>query len=539
MKRVAIFGCGPGGGTVAHELSKFSDYKIDIYEKNNKIGGLARSDRDDDGCASEISWRVFFDFYHNIFKVFREIPLINDKNKTVLNNLTIYHHTNIFDSKFSNKDKLIGLYYILYGFMSCDKRLDDLDNLSWWEALKSTSKSNLYREIGGWLGMDRKKGSYKSVIKVGLEMQILDSYLSKNYKDWITTKPTSEAWFDHWKVHLEKQKVKFHMNTELKSVEIENNKIISALIYDLNNKSYHKIIADYYVFSIPVQEFSQIIDIQPKLNYGELKNIKKLKETCLHMQLAFQVYFNQPVSLGILNKNKKYNAFLVVDSPWDLIVLSYDAIYEDTKLCNKLQNVKGGWSITVCTAYIDGIVFKKSFKKCSYDEIIIEIWAQLKNSPSLKKLVSDNNSFELDDNLVVKWTPMWSTFNYDKNSQTLQNSEPKFTNNIGSYALRPSFKTHIDNLFIATAYIKETIDIFSMEAACIAGKRVSNAINEKSDKPIIQRRPLLFLPFRTIDNLFYNIGMPNMGFNLIIFLLLIILVMIYFVIKYILTKNIK
>src|SRR5439155_8181264 len=179
-------------------------YKIDIYEKKKEIGGLARSSRDDDFCAIEYCWRVYFGFYHNLLKIFSEIPLIEDNKKNVLNNLTIYKHKNILDTRFLMKDKLIGLYNIIYGFTSCDKRLDKLDNLSWWEALGLISSSNFFREIGPWLGMDRLHGSYKSVIKVGMEMQILPATLSKGYNDWITTKPSSEAWFDHWQYFLKK-----------------------------------------------------------------------------------------------------------------------------------------------------------------------------------------------------------------------------------------------------------------------------------------------------------------------------------------------
>jgi uncharacterized protein with NAD-binding domain and iron-sulfur cluster len=62
MKKIAIFGAGISGLTIAHKLSnlpKFkTQYEISIYETNPVIGGLARSSRSDDDCATEYCWRV-------------------------------------------------------------------------------------------------------------------------------------------------------------------------------------------------------------------------------------------------------------------------------------------------------------------------------------------------------------------------------------------------------------------------------------------------------------------------------------------------
>jgi 15-cis-phytoene desaturase len=504
--KIAIFGGGIGGLTVAHELSKFNNkYDITIYEKKNDIGGLARSMRNNDGCATEYCWRVIFGFYNNVKKIMSEIPLIENKSKTVLDNLTDYKHINLNDTPMTLRDHLLIMYNLLYGFTSCDERLKTLDNHTWWESLDYTSKSNLLREIGPWLGMDRYKGSYNSVIKVGMEMQILPSKINSNYTDHITTKPTNEAWFDHWKAHLISKNVNFKMNTELLNINIINNHIVSAQ----TNKN--TIVADYYIFALPIEILSTLINKTPELNYGYLKQekIQKLTDTCLHIQLSFQVYFNKMIELG----NSK-NAFLLTDSPWDLIILSYDQAYINTNICDLIPEVKGAWSVAVCTSYIPGIVFGKSFVDCSYEEIIIELWAQLSNSPKLRELIKTNNDFDLTDDLVIKWSNMWPTFYYQDNK--LKTDEPKFTNNVGSLALRPSIKTHIDNLFISTAYTRETIDVFSMEAAAISGIYTANLINSNIDKPMMIDRPYSFWLMRKIDEILYCLNVPNIGPFLII-----------------------
>src|SRR3989344_780942 len=371
MKKVVIFGAGISGLTVAHQLSLLPDYEIHIYEKQNDIGGLAKSKRDINGCATEICWRVFFGFYDNLFQLMKEIPA--DEN-TVHNNLTLYTHKNLVDTKISAHDLILAYGNIIYGLTSCDERLQEHDRISWWQSLRITTSSNIYREIGPWLGMDRYCGSYYSVIRVGMEMQMIPSLLHPNYHDYITTKPTSEAWFSHWKRLLEQRGVSIHTNAPLESLSITGHRIISATV----NSS--EITADHYVIAMPVEALSELIDKIPQLNIGDLQNIKPLKQTSLHTQLSFQVYFNRRINLGV-------RAFLLVDSPWDLIVLSYDETYLNN-LCTYLPQVRGGWSVAVCTAYTQGIVYGKPFNECSYDEIIEELWTQLSRSKSLQDVIN-------------------------------------------------------------------------------------------------------------------------------------------------------
>lgn len=511
--KIAILGGGIGGLTVAHYLSNFPEYEISIYEAKPVIGGLARSARDKNGCATEYCWRVLFGFYDNFFKVLDQIPSEQGISR---DNLTVYKHTNVMEP-LSLQDTISGYSNIIKGLVACDERLDDMDRLSWWEALGTASNSNLFREIGGWLGMDRYKGSYKSVIKVGIEQQIVPSYLSSDYKDYVTTKPTSEAIFEPWHTYLVSKGVKIHTNSFVESIEIENDIVTSAAIKGKN------INADYYILNLPVEVLEPLLQRaridETRFNLG---NLTKLKDGCLHTQLSFQLYFDRPISLG------GNNAFLLVDSPWDLIVLSYDNIY-DVKICSQLPNVKGAWSVAACTSYVPGILYNKGMSECSEEEIKEELWAQLSQSKKLQELITKNNKFGLEPKIVVGWADMWPT--YDKKGSSkyreipvARTTEPKFTNNAGSYKLRPSFRMYLKNTYISTAYIKETIDIFSMEAAVIAGKRVANAIDSRAPVPTIRERPMITSPFRVADKVLYSMGLPNIITSILLFIIVMMLV---------------
>lgn len=366
--------------------------------------------------------------------------------------------------------------------------------------------------------MDRFKGSYKSVIKVGMEMNYLSSKLSKKYRDFITSKPTSEAWFQHWQKDLEKRKVQIHFGGELQKLNFENNRIISAEVFDSKLQRMNRIIADTYVLSLPIEALAALVDRTPELQKGDLKKSKKLSDLALHIQLSFQLFFNRKISLG------SYNSFLLIDSAWDLIVLSYDQAYKETKLSDKLPEIKGAWSVAACTAYMPGIVYKKPMNTCTYEEILVELWAQMNQSKALQALIEKNNDFSLSENFIVKWAPMWPTYSIN-NKGVLTTTEPKFTNNAGSYALRPSLKTPIKNLYLSTAYVKETIDIFSMEAAAFAGKSVAREIEPRSTFVYVKQRPPLFSFFRNFDSYLFQHHLPNLNPIIIVVLFLLILLL--------------
>jgi hypothetical protein len=508
-KTIAIFGAGVAGLSCVHTLLQETEktkngdrYEIIVYEKLDSIGGLARSSRDASGCATEYCWRVFFGFYKNLFGVMKQIPQTRDKTKTTYDTLVPYKHQNITDKSVSILQKLKLINVVIKGLTSCQDRLRYSDCLTWHEVLQNLHQSNLYSHIGEWLGMDRYRGSYNSVISVGMEMQIIPQLLDPSYQDYVTNRPTSEALFDDWQIYLQEKGAKIKLQTEILAINVspsDSARIHSVQIRN-SDGSTETIYADEYVFALPVQVIASLTR-----NISKLQNLFKdttmLSQTCLHTQVAFQVYFSEKVSLG-----KSKNAFLEIDSPWDLIVLQYDQIYDNAKLCTTLQNVKGGWSIAVCTAYIPGKTIKKPFESCSYEEIKTEIWSQLMSSEKLKEIVRTENPFELSSDLIVHWAPIWNTFSFRNGKWST--TEPKFTNNAGSLKLRPSYQTNLKNMYLATGYVRETIDIFSMEAACVSGKLVASEISKTKVTPraLIMPRPLSVTlgPLRALDFILFK-----------------------------------
>lgn len=551
-QRVAIFGGGVGGLTVAYVLSQYPDrYSIDLYERHSEVGGMARSSRDSSGCATEYCWRVFFGFYKHLFRVLHHIPLVEagDGNgnghgvntaktvmtanpPSVMNNFVPYRNITVSDSPTTWAEMMRMAYWLWYGFSSCDERMRELDNWKWSDVMKKTGNSHILRQVGPWLGMDRVRASYKSVIEVGFEWNVLGG--EENY---VTSQPTSEAMFDPWVAYLQRWGVRLHRNHELlqldNSLEENNRRNRNkkrAQIRDLRTgRTWTDDQIDIVVLALPVEVLQRVAHRKWFLSPKTQANLQTLATTCLHMQVAFQVYFNIPVWLGHntqwpvtkelpqFSRTWKNNSFIVTDAPWDLIVLQYDQTYDfgKTVLCSHLEKVRGGWSIAVCTAYRPGIRIRKPFYQCTEDEIHLEIWAQLRNSRSLDALVQQFNSGrsleQLEHKHVIHWSPMWPGFQYDPSTHHIRMREPKFTNNAGSLALRPSFRTLDESVFVATAYVQETIGIFSMEAACLGGKKVATAITCDDWVQSEVARPRAFAVFRALDSCSWRMGGPNLG----------------------------
>lgn len=545
-KKVVIFGAGVSGLTVAHELSKLNSqgraqFDIEIYEKNDEIGGLARSGSCEYG-PTEYSWRGFYGFYEHLPNLLKEIsdelsPQLASapqdvraaRMSTVFDHFIDYNHIN-----FSSKP--LFSWGIISGLTSCTERLIHDDN-KWSEV--SASNESLAGIMGPWLGLDKKKASFYSVVSVGIEQDYMTGKKCK-----VNAGPTSQIWFDKWHRQLSEQGVKFFMKHEMVGlssqptpVRIQHTQLTSKpYVKNIDTNVVFDVEADYYVFALP---FYTLLQVPQLFTDTQLKNLEVLCKTALQTQLGVQLYFNRKVNFP--NKN----GFFLTDSKWDLAVLVWDNTYEP-KFLEKNQG-HSIWSITVCYAYEPGFN-GKTLEESTYQEIVEEIWTQLTESKLLRQYMSTqprahrgNIKYNfLDKSFIRGWSPLWPGMeiynsvppypcspNRSPNSKLL-NHEPISTNNYGTLHLRPSLYTKYNNCFVANGFIKETIDIFSMEGAVVAGKnavRCITGLNSKNNSvQLIQKphRPLLFAPLRFLDSICFSFGLPNMWFLWIILMIVII-----------------
>ena len=482
---VAIFGAGVGGLTVAHELSKTGKFDISVYEKLSAIGGMARSSRDDLGCATEYCWRIYFGFYENLLSMLTEIGL-HDNN--VSKHLVPAHH--VFVNQSLSYKGLARLGAVLCDFgSSCDQRAREYDDVSWYQLMKQSSGGEQPWDITAqWLGLDRFNASAYSVLKVGFEQEALGG--KQNY---IMDGPTSECWFDPWQRLLRTRNVQFYFNHSLVSLD-QNDFTIRGATIQSSTETFH-ITPDIYVLAVPVQSLACL--------FPQWKDIQRLAFFSFQIQMSVQVFWKRPVKLGNANEVS------LLGSPWGIIINIREACWSNNnQFCTRLSGVYGSWSIALCQTNVPGL-FGKPARFCTPAEIYRDIWAQMTTNKDFMQRIREANSADLCSTWVAHWAPLWPTFDYQ--NQSLISHEPKFSNNVGTLALRPSVQTQYPNVFISTAYVKEATDIFCMEGATRAGKLVAMKIQNNVVSPSIGvARPAILAPFRALDKVAYEMRLPNL-----------------------------
>lgn len=96
--KIIIIGGGIAGLSAAHILSSYSQFKVDIYESEQDVGGQASSNYGK-YCYTEYSWRIFGACYHNINRIIKQIDAYN--NFYTINKPCIINNDNVMNGQLS------------------------------------------------------------------------------------------------------------------------------------------------------------------------------------------------------------------------------------------------------------------------------------------------------------------------------------------------------------------------------------------------------------------------------------------------------
>ncbi|NCT57243.1 MAG: NAD(P)-binding protein [Legionella sp.] len=490
MKKVVILGAGIAGLTVAHELIRSGrDDDIHIYDKKSVIGGMARSGvkkKNNTPLPTEYSWRIYGPNYHNLRDIFKQIPLINDPNKTVHDNLidihdyliadkqTIFHMNNRPKTLWEMRRAFRGIPFkqkwrvirkIIYCVMISTERLNHMDNLTWNDyidpdrSLCHDMRKYIIDIMGPFLGVEVLRVNVPSTIKT------LESFKLLNRPISVMNGPTNEAWFEHWQAYLKHCGVIFHLDHEVTDIHTEGDRVTHVMIAN------SEISGDIFFCCLPVDSVAKI----PSLSSPE---IVELAQNGYQLMVGMQLYFDKKIVMP-----SNHTAMYIPDSPWQLVIEPQGAIWNKTYV-----DAADVWSVGLCDPSRPGLFIKKPFIHCSHEEIQQEVWYQITHS-------------ELGDYLLLNTVQVidynvWDTYRF--NGHALETDEPKFSTNKGTWFLRPNNKTRFNNLYFAAAYTKTETDMFEMESAAESGRRAAKLI-EKSVHIIPSHRPQLFAFYRNLD----------------------------------------
>ncbi len=498
-KKIVILGGGVGGLTVAHELVHCdgSRYDIHIYERNDTIGGMARSGyKDWNGVKlpTEYCWRIYGPNYNNLREILKQIPLQNNPDKTVHDHLInirdyliadqdiVFKMNNgpktLFDMRRAFKNiplhqKWSVLNKILYCFMISNNRLNTLDNKTWKEYIDPNNslchdmKKYIIDIMGPYLGAEAAAVNVPSVAKTLESFKLFSRPIS------VMCGPTNEMWFDHWKSLLEAKGVIFHLNSKVVDIHSDADNVKCALLSDGT-----KITSDVFFCCMPVESVASM----PSL---KISGINELAKRARQLMVGIQLYFDKKIILA-----NKYTAMYIPNSPWQLVIEPQGSIWDKS-----YADIADIWSIGLCDPIRPGLLINKPFVECTHEEIRKEVWHQIETS-------------ELSRHLPIKEVQIlgyniWDTYVF--NGQKLDTHEPKFSTNKGTFKLRPDNQTKFKNLHFATAYTKTDTDMFEMESAAESGRRAARIL-EKSVRVVEIDRPLSFTFYRLLDSLLPKIN---------------------------------
>lgn len=516
MKHIVIIGGGIAGLTTAHELID-QDYKVTVIERNDIVGGLARTYQDEKTktCPYEYSWRAYGKWYQNVFDIMKKIPF-NDK--TVYDNLVVLQggdqtcfkkipsYQNSFD-KLSFLD-YIKLFPIIFAyFCSCNERnIENFSKVGLRDHIHNTKLSKnaenfIGKIVGPYLGFDYHNASTYDLL-YNYEMIMNNS--SNEFEFSITSMPTNYAWLDPWVDLLKSKGLTLKLNTEVISINLVNGAIYDITMHDKINNIDIDIKGDYYINCTGPEILQKLFE--PFALYPKIKpwydSIEKVAKNGRQIQLSVYYYVNKKIFL----ENKNTLAYLP-NTPWLLMVLPTGHIWGDNyleKYCD--EDIKEVISVGICEPYVNGLLIKKPWSECTKEEIEKETWYQLINDNDFKNNVCVGDNAKLTDVKIIKFK-MWDSYQH-KNGK-LDTYEPKWANNINTIEYRPKTQTPVPNLFVAGSYSNTSTGTFSMESAAESGKIVAKIICAKDNKNeciYLHTKKTSFstYPIRYIDSCIYN-----------------------------------
>ena len=538
-QRVAILGGGVAGMSAAHELIK-RGFEVDVYEARGVDGGKARSfgvlgsgtcSRPD--LPAEHGFRFFPGFYKHLPATMQEIQVgaVSAFDHLVPTSGTLLVRSGGKQSIFTPNTfptspgaliqafESFTLFYcdlgvpkrevahfircLLKMLVSCDeRRFQDYEKKSWYEFIDAANMSQAYQDYFA-------KGLSRSLVALNAKelsartggcilLQFLIDFTEFIPLDRVLDRPTSDVWITPWYKQLDGDGVKFHLNSSVESFQMCGGRICSVSVN--TNGAVQDIKADFYIAALPVDK------IQPKITPDMiaadpgLASISQLKFSWM-TGILFYLKRDVPIVRGHVN---------YLNSAWALTSISQAQFWSGVDLSDYGDGTVHG-IISVIISNWDDPLFGTgpAAKDCTEDQVKQLVWAQLKdhlNPPGGPTVLSDT---DLERVVLAPCMTHYST-----PTPHWIDDEPLSINTINSWSNRPNAVTGIDNLYLASDYVRTNTDLATMEAANEAARRAVNGILDciNSPQPRCEIWPMdepwLLAGYRVMDEVRFSLGLP-------------------------------
>jgi uncharacterized protein with NAD-binding domain and iron-sulfur cluster len=490
-KRVAVLGGGIGGLTAAHELIE-RGFEVDVYEASSEAGGKARSQllvntgtggRKD--LPGEHGFRFFPSFYRHVTDTMGRIPVggsnvaarIKSSDEMAMmedgdRSFVFERHPPRQIGDFFEISSVIGDFFgktkvreadvarfshaMLRFMLSCDeRRIGEYEKISFWDFVGADQCDPSFRKYvyttRFMVAMDPKNGSARTVASKGIQI-LADFFRNNTRTDGVLDGPTTERWLEPWTSELKRKGVRFHFDspvTELVLAE-PRTRLAGARVAG------QIVSADHYVLAVPLDRAQTLITDELAAADPALEGIRRLRSAMSSM-VGAQFFFSRPVP--ICRGHVAYP-----DAPWALSSVSQGQFWNGGVGAYGDGTVQDILSVDISDWDTVAPRLGKAARDCTKTEVLDEVWAQLEDALGSR---IDRGSLvhrHLDENVIFAA------------GQPARNTTPLLVHPPGSYFDRPGADVRIENLFLASDYVKTNTDLASMEGANEAARRAVNAI---------------------------------------------------------------
>jgi uncharacterized protein with NAD-binding domain and iron-sulfur cluster len=396
---------------------------------------------------------------------------------------------------------------------SCEeRRLGELENQSWWHLMGASQRSREFQQFLA-VGLTRSLVACRATeisTRTGgtILLQLLFGMATPGAQvDRVLNGPTNDVWIDPWVAYLKSRGVVHVQGVEVTGLECSDNRITGVTLHDRDTSLARTLTADYYIAALPVEVMQRLVGAPLAAADPTLANLGALKTSWMN---GVQLYLGTDIPL--LPGHAVY-----LDSPWALTSVSQQQFWpENIGRHFGDGRVHGIISIDVSNWDQPGILYDRAARHCSRDEAIEEIIAQLQqhlNLPGLPPVLDRANV--LDWNIDKDIHPKPCQGKDGDHTVDCINREPLLINTAGSWQYRPDADPRIENLFLASDYVRTFTQLACMEGANEAARRAVNALLEQSNSPAAPcklwplEEPAIFTPLKALDHLAYAVGLPN------------------------------
>lgn len=528
-KRVAIFGAGIAGLTVAHELVH-RGYEVQIFEANEDAGGFFRSARSegDHHMPSEYSWHGFGPWYDNVFDLLKQIPFdssssIYEKGLSrpvdfgIVPDDTTGSSTSAWFAirklfRFTGLDEVRWAWLMLRVWTANRRSQEHYSEMNASQAFRPILSDLGWRTwracFGPWVGSD---WTNVSLHQVGLffrkELMTRPTHdhpaddqgpaWSQGAGDgWLILRgPSSEFWFAKWVAHLKQNHVQFSFNESLQELEFDGTKVTGAQL-----ESGMHVDADIYVLATNPFAAADILARTPDLEkLDQLQSFRSLVADGPHTQVAFQIAFGEQINWPL-----ERAAVVVGDSEYNLTLFAVEQVWRpEVDLGDGVESL---WTGTACVATRPGRIYGLPLEHCTKEQFVEEIKAQLASCGGLDQMIQEANNGRSWREFPIVRIEVWHEWTFSPNG--IQPKQPKWVNTTNTQRWLPTQKTPVANLLIAGAHTRTDADVWSIEAAVESGRRAAQVL-EPDVEVKLTAIPAPIRILQWIDDKLYASGGPH------------------------------